>query len=201
MFVTSLLIKRFSKKGNSVLSYNFTGELLSVDINQTPKSFEYIRDKIIFDIQKTKDEYNFERIDLIASSLGVVSACMVANNNKNINNLFFIVPGDCLASSLWNGLRTQKIKKKYSQQGISEDKLKDKWSKVAPRNNLNGLNDKKIFIAISKADKIIRYKFGREFANILKNKYPKNITIEENRHLGHYFTVGKYYLFDDELLK
>jgi hypothetical protein len=67
------------------------------------------------------------------------------------------VPGSCLASSLWDGVRTKKFKKEYEFQGIDKEKLKEIWKSLAPKNNIDKLNNKKIFVYISKSDKVIPY--------------------------------------------
>lgn len=198
--VTKILIRRLCKKGHSCLVYFFPRQILSTDVYKTVKIFNFIKDQIRADIIKLKAEHLFKKIDIIAPSIGVVSACLVANNNSDISNLFFVVPGSCLASSLWDGIRTKKLKDNYKRQGISREKLKNIWKDIAPKNNVNALNNKSIFITISKSDKVIPYNYGKEFAKLLEELYPDNL-VEENFYLGHYLTVLRYYLFNDEILK
>lgn len=199
--ITKLLIWRLHKKGYSCLAYFFPRNILSSDVYHTIDNFSLIKDQIRLDIHKLKAEHNFQKIDLIAPSLGVVSACLIANDNDDISNLFLIVPGSCLASSLWNGIRTQKLKNIYESQNIKQEQLKNIWKDLAPKNNMNVMSNKKIFITISKSDKIIPYCFGKELANLVKKLYPDNTIIQENSHLGHYLTVLKCFLFSGELLK
>ena len=112
-----------------------------------------------------------------------------------------MVPGSCLASSLWKGIRTQKLKKIYEKQNIKLEQLQTLWQSLAPKNNISALDNKNIFIAISKSDKVIPYPFGKELADLVKTKYPQNTSIAENKYLGHYFTVLKYYFFSKKLLE
>jgi hypothetical protein len=200
-FATRILIRRLHKEGYSCLYFCLPKDILSSNVKDTIKFFNSITEQIKRDIQKLKDEYNFQRIDIIAASLGCVSACLIANGNKDIQNLFLLVPGSCLAQSLWNGIRTQKLRNIYEQQNINQEQLKNIWKDLAPKNNINLMNDKNIFIAISKSDKLISYSFGKELADLVKKLYPKDTTIKENNYLGHYLTVAKYYLFDKALLK
>lgn len=200
-FLTKILIWRLKKSGYSCLAYFFPKYILSSNINNTPKFYTSIRDQVRSDIFKYKAEYNFQKIDIIAPSLGVVSACLIANDNENIQNLFFIVPGSCLASSLWNGVRTQKLKNVYEHQNINQEQLKTSWESLAPKNNINSMGNKNIFVAISKSDRVIPYCFGKELADLAKKLYPNNTVVQENSCLGHYLTVIKYYLFNKELLK
>jgi hypothetical protein len=199
--VTKILIRRLQNRGYSTLNYFFPRNILSPDVKATIESFYFIRDQIKSDIAKLKAEQGFKQIDINAPSLGVVSACLIANNNNDVNNLFFIVPGSGLAASLWNGIRTQKLKNNYQRQNISEEQLIKIWTSLAPKENINALIGRNIFVAISRADKIIPYRFGKELADSLQKLYPNNTAVKQNSHLGHYLTVIKYYMFGRELLK
>lgn len=196
-----ILIRRLYRKGYSCLYYYISGSVLSVDVNETLNNFNLIKNQIKQDISKYKTEYNFERIDLISSSLGNVSACLVVNENNDINNLYLIVPGSCLASSLWHSIRTESLKSEYESQGINEVILKDLWQNLDPVNNISNLNNKNIFLAVSKCDKVIPYIYGEELINEVRKLYSGNMVICENHNLGHYLTVVKYFIFNDELLK
>jgi hypothetical protein len=200
-FITKILIWRLSKKGYSSLAYFFPKHILSSDVTKTVKTFNFIRDRIKSDILNLKTEHKFKKVDIIAPSLGVVSACLIANDNDDIQNLFLVVPGSCLASSLWNGMRTQKLKNAYEHQNISQAQLRNIWESLAPKNNINAMKNKNVFMAISKSDKVIPYCFGKELADLARKLYPNHTLVQENSYWGHYFTVIKYYLFDKELLK
>ncbi|MFA6099053.1 MAG: hypothetical protein WCV50_05985 [Patescibacteria group bacterium] len=199
--ISRILIRRLNKKGYSCLAYFFPRHILSSDVDKTVEFFNTIKERVKSDIKKLKAEYNFQKIDIIAPSLGVVSACLIANGNQDISNLYFIVPGSCLAASLWNGIRTQHLKNIYEKQGINQEKLINIWGSLAPKNNINALAGKNIFIAISRSDKIIPYRFGKELADLMTKLYPQTTVVQENGHLGHYLTVIKYYLSGKELLE
>ncbi len=200
-WITKILARRISRKGFSCLVYSLPRTILPHDTNLAPKRFSIIKEFIKQDIANIKSQYNFQKIDIIAVSLGVVSACLIANDNDDIQNLFFIVPGSCLTSSLWNGIKTQKLKNIYERQNINQEQLKISWKSLAPKNNASTMANKNIFIAISKSDKVIPYCFGKELADLVKKLYPNNTIVQENSYLGHYLTAIKYYLFDKELLK
>jgi len=201
LLVTKVLIRRFRKRSYSSLEYFFPEEVLYPDPNDTLKFFDFMKNKVRSDIRELKEKYSFDRIDIIAPSLAVVSACLVANNNEDISNIYLLVPGSCLASSLWKGIRTEKLKRIYEKQNIKLEQLQTLWKNLAPKNNINALDNKNIFIAISKSDKVIPYSFRKELADLVKTKYPQNTSIVENGYLGHYFTVLKYYFFSKKLLE
>ncbi len=199
--VTKILVRRLHKKGFSCVAYFFPRSIISPDFNATVEDFNFIRNEIRADISKIKAEHNFQKIDIIAPSLGVVSACLIANNNKDISDLFFVVPGSCLASSLWHSIRMNFLVKIYKKENLDEEKLRNIWQGLAPKNNINNLANEHVFITVSKADKIIPYHFGQELIDLMKKSYPNNVTTEENNHLGHYLTIIKYFVFSKELLK
>jgi len=198
--VPRILMRRLRKKGYSCLAYFFPKHLLLTDAKKTAEVYDFIRNYVRADIAKIQEKHHYKRIDIIAPSLGVVSACLIANDNRDISNLFLIVPGSCLAKSLWNGIRTQKLRKIYERQNINQEKLKQLWARLELENNVKALGNAKIWIAISRSDKVVPYQYGKEFGEQLKKFYPDTL-IRENRYLGHYLTVAKYYLFSQELLK
>lgn len=199
-YITRLLINRLIKKGFSCLSYSFPQELLSANAEVTESKFNAIREKVLADIEDLKRQYGFEEIDLIGVSLGGVSACMIANNSNYFKDLFLIVPGNNLAASLWDGIRTQRLKNSFQNQLLEKPDLMKKWHNLAPANNVYNLNLKNIYVVVSKSDRIIPYDYGKKLSEELKRKY-KNVTIKENCCLGHYLTVIKYFLFSDLLYK
>ncbi len=195
-FLTHHLVKL----GNSCLVYSFPRSILSPDPKLTLKIFHEIAGKIKTDIALIKQKYNFQQIEIIAPSLGCVSGLMTANGNKDVTGLYLIAPGSCLASSLWDGIRTRKLKGIYENKNINKEYLKILWQSIAPKNNLNALKDKKIILITSKSDKIIPYCYGKELGDLLKKQYPETV-IQENRYLGHYLTTIKFYLFPNVWMK
>lgn len=199
-YVTKILKKRLARQGFACLSYSFPQDLLSADVENVSMKFQLIKEKVLTDIEKLRKRHGFLEIDLIGISLGVVTACLVANNSKYFKDLFFIVPGSCLASSLWDGIRTQKLALAYQNQGLSKDGLARLWQELAPENNIDNLSFNNLYVATSKSDRIIPYCYGKKLADQLRKRY-KKVRIIENNHLGHYLTVIKYFLFSSLLYK
>lgn len=199
-WTTKVLARRLSRKGFSCLVYSLPKAILPHDPNLAPAIFNTIKESIKKDITNIKSQYNFRKIDIIAPSLGAVIGCLIANDNEDITSIFLIVPGSCLASSLWDGIRTQRLKQTYENQNVSKENLKKLWHLLAPKNNISVLRNKNIFIAISKSDRVISYYYGKELAELLKKLYSGTL-VRENLYLGHYLTTVKYYLFGKELLK
>ncbi len=199
--VTKILARRLQKAGYACLIYSFPKYLLSTDPKNTLRFFTAIRAQVLADIGQYKSAHSFQRIDLIAASLGVVSACLIANENVDITNLYFIVPGSSLASSLWHGIRTGDLRKAYVHQRFTEQSLVELWAGLAPKKNIDAMQGKHIFITISKADIVIPYRFGQELVDVLHTLYPEDVETEVTRFSGHYLGIISYFVFSKTLLQ
>lgn len=187
------------KNGFSVLEYEFSEAILSTNWRSTLDYFNFIRKSVVEKAEKLKKEYGFQKIKIIGISLGCVNACMCANDNLSIDEIFLITPGHCLAESVWQGISTQKIKQEYEAQKISLKELKNHWHALAPENNLNSLKSKKVSIFLSKADKVIPYYCGKKLLEKVKStKYDLFYKIDD--HLGHYLIALQFYLSPKKFL-
>lgn len=181
------------KKGFSVLEYEFPKAILSSNWKFTLDHFNFIRKSVTKEIEKLKKVYGFQRITIVGVSLGCVNACMCANNNKSIDEIFLIIPGHCLAESMWQGISTQQIRQEYENQKISLKELKNHWHTLAPENNITNLKSKKVSIFLSKADKVIPYYCGKKLFEKAKSKR-YNLFYKINNNLGHYLTALQFHL-------
>lgn len=188
----AVLRKVISKKGYSFLEYEFPRGILSSDWEKTLECFDIIREEVIKEIKELKKEHKFSTVYLAGVSLGSFHACRIANNNKDITEMCLVIPGNCLAETVWGGMLTQNIKQDYKAQGISLRQLKRYWRELAPENNIDNLKVKHITIAISKADQVVPFHCGNKLLKSLKkHKYPAYYDI--NKSLGHLLTGVKFY--------
>ena len=188
-----VLSERIVKAGYSCLSYEFPTNILSQDIYKTREAFLKIKKDIRKEIKRIKKFYTFKEITIIGISLGCVNATMIADNNKDIDNICLVVPGDSLAFCLWNGVATVDIKEKIEKQNISLKTLERVWKKLAPKNNLSYQKNKHIEIYISRTDDVIPYESGKRLVEEMKKK-GLNPEIFTNNKLGHYLTPVKFIL-------
>ncbi len=182
-------IKKFIKsRGESSIAYRFPADILTSDYKSTYDGFKKMRADISLDLEDLKKEYGFKEIEVLGFSLSCVPALMIANGNPLINSIKLVVPGHCLAESLWFGIRTDDLRKGFEKKGVTLEKLKEYWKDLAPENNIDKLSGKKISIFLSEADTVIPYKFGM---NLVKSLEQHNVPFElkTNKHLGHYLTV------------
>jgi len=198
--ISRFLNKNIFKNRGSYIDYVFSPEIVSPHPNTTKKCYETIKKTVRADLKKLAKKYGFSKIVIIGISLGCVNACMIANNNPLIKKIILIAPGHCLAESLWNGVRTRRLKQEIEKKDIDLKKLKKAWKALAPENNIAGLKGKDIYVYLSKADEAIPYYGGKSLVESMKKK-GLNPFVETNRYLGHYLTVLRFMLFPEKFLK
>lgn len=191
--------KRVLDMGFSFLSYEFPPDMLSSDAELTHKCFTVARDSVCRDLSELVEQYGINEVNLIGVSLGCVNAMMIINSYRQINEVTLIVPGNCLAESLWYGIRTQYLKREFEAQGITLQQLKQTWHDLAPENNLTNVNCANLTVLLSKSDKSIPYRCGRKLVDAM-NSAGLNPEVRENRFLGHYGTVIKAYSFPRQIV-
>ncbi|MFC1751706.1 hypothetical protein ACFLY5_01000, partial [Patescibacteria group bacterium] len=101
---------KIKKKNASFLDFRLSQDILSSDAEQTLNRFYFLKQQFVNQINLIKQQYGFKRVHLIGISMGCVTALMITNNNSLINKVILIVPGNCLAESMWKGIRTQHLK-------------------------------------------------------------------------------------------
>src|SRR3989344_8486702 len=143
-------VKRYvTSLDESFLAYDFPHAILSSDYQLTKECLEVVCEIVKKEITDLNKKYNFTRCILIGSSLGVVSASMIASGNPEVDEIVLITAANCLAEAMWTGCRTQHLRKAYEGQGISLSQLKNYWYNLAPEHNLD-LTNKKISVFISR---------------------------------------------------
>lgn len=194
-------IERFiNSREQSFLVYRFPMDILTSDYKSTHDSFKKMQSDIDSDLADLKKKYNFNEIEIMGFSLGCVPTLMITNGNPLINDVKLIVPGHCLAESLWFGIRTDDLKREFEKKGVTMERLKEYWKDLAPENNIDKLEGKEISIFLSETDIVIPYKFGMKLVEALgKNNLP--FKLKTNKHLGHYLTVANFLLNPSKLLK
>lgn len=193
-----ILRKRIHKIGASCLEYKFNGHFLSSDYKLTKKYFNLVKRRCVREIKKLIAEKGFKKIKFIGVSLGCVNTCMVAKQFEEIEKLILIVPGNCIAESLWNGIKTSRIRKKFERKKINLIKLKRAWKELAPEDNINKINFRKLRIYLSKKDRVIPYENGLELTRKVDKK--RRMKTFVNHNLGHYLTAIKFYLFPKKFI-
>jgi pimeloyl-ACP methyl ester carboxylesterase len=191
-YLNTLLRKYISRKNCSVLEYEFPKQILSANWKKVLENFLFIKQQTLSDVSALKQKYEFERINVIGISLGCINACMIANNNIDVKKLHLILPGHCLAESLWEGESTQEIRDDLDD-NYNLSNLKEYWRDLAPENNIDNLKIDDISVFLSEADKSIPFDHGKRFLEQLQSyNYPIEYKIA--KHLKHSFAAIFFYL-------
>ncbi|MFC1751546.1 hypothetical protein ACFLY5_00165 [Patescibacteria group bacterium] len=185
---------KIKKRKTSFLDFRLSQDILSSDTQETLNRFYFLKQQFIEQIKLYKQQHGFNRVHLIGVSMGCVTALMIANNNPMINKVILVVPGNCLAESMWKGIRTAHLKKLIESKGTSLRDLKQQWNSLAPENNLDGMKDKEIIVFISQTDRVIPGELG---GRLIKRMHEENLspTVYKNKYLGHYGTIVRFYAF------
>lgn len=193
-------IERFvNSRGQSFIVYRFPMDMLTSDYRTTRDSFKKIQSDVSSDLADLKKKYGLNEIEIMGFSLGCVPALMIANGNPTINNIKLVVPGHCLAESLWFGIRTANLKREFERKGVTLNELKGYWKNLAPENNIDKLRGKNISIYLSKADTVIPFRFGMSLVKSLERRnLPFKLKI--NKHFGHYLTINNFLLRPSEFI-
>jgi hypothetical protein len=189
------LIARLEGRGDAVLAYYFHDEILKPDAEQVLKSFRYIRDTVAAELKATTEAHSYEKVKLIAMSLGNPAMAIVTGKFKDFDSASLVVGASSLATSMWYGSRTQHVRAGIEQnnKAITLATLEDMWSELAPINHIDALEGKAVSLLVSKTDAIIPTRFqlklveGIQAAGIKPNV--------QQTELGHYAAVGKFCLF------
>jgi len=188
------LSQELKKKGVSFLTYEFPIGILSSDYISTRDYFSIIRERVNSDISQLKKEYNFTNFEMAGVSLGCVNASMIINENPIFEDISLIVPGHCLAESMWNGFRTQHLRQEFENKGMTQEQLIEEWSELAPMNNLDGFKNSKVRVFLSTADEIISYQCGKKLVEKMESAGIKP-KVKTFPLLGHYGTSYLFYIF------
>ncbi len=189
----ALTRRKLMKEGYSCIEYSFSPRMLSTNYILTRDLFKYVCTKVKRDIENLKIEKQFKEINIIGTSIGCVEVLMIATHYRKFKKVILVAPGNSLAESMWNGIRTQQLRKDMEEKHITLKLLKEQWKELDPENNLEGLERKEIHIHLSRSDKIIPYELGIRLVDAMQRKGLKPL-VKENTYLGHYLTILNYYL-------
>ncbi len=187
------------QKGYSCVEYEFSADILSPDYRTTEKCYKTIEQKVREQLQQLAQDYQFSTVNLVGASLSCVNALMIGNGNNLIKKIHLVVPGHCLAESLWEGVRTQNLRSVLDLGGVRCEQLKEYWRELAPENNIDQLQDKKIYITLSHADEVIPMRHGQKLVSSLQ-RHGVTPTVRTNRFLGHYATVLSFCYFPTDIV-
>ncbi len=189
----SLYLWLLRRKDVPYIAFRYPASILSPECEKTHDNVHALVERIEEELDEAAEEYGFDRFRMEGTSLSCVPALMVANGDDRFDEIKLTVPGNCLAESLWKGVRTQRLRRSYENQVDGLLELKRLWADLAPENHVDGLDDVTVHVTLSKADRVIPYHCGRNLVDALES-YGVDYTLQENRCLGHYLTALKEFM-------
>lgn len=187
------LIKRLAKRGDAVLAYYFHDEILKPDTEVVQASYAYLRDTVAAELQELADSNNYDKMHLIAMSLGNPALSTVTGKFRDFDRATLICSGSSLARSMWHGTRTQHIRAGIEQSGHDLAYVEEAWRDIAPATHVDALVEKDVSILVSTTDEIIPTRYQMEFVHAAQEA-GVNPDVQTTR-LGHYAAIGRYCLY------
>ena len=176
----------------SFLAYDFPGPILSDQSQLTKECFEVINKTVREDIKKLKEKYKFTRCIVVGVSLASSFGSMIYKDNSDITDIILVAPGESLAREVWQGYRTQHLRKSYEKRGITLEELENSWYDLASENNMPA-KDAKIYMYLAGKDKVVPSICKNLINNLEKNS--SNPSYKIHPSLGHYLLIFYFLLF------
>ena len=187
------LITRLTNRDHAVLSLKFHDQILTYDARQVLASFEHASSKSAEVLHKLANGGRYRNISMFAVSLGTPILTMTAIKFTHFCSVTMITPATNLATSVWYGSHTRRIREAFEKRGNTLRDIDTLWQPIAPVNNIYALQDKKVNIIISKVDKIVPAQYQADYVSALVAQ-GINPDVHQSR-LGHYATIGRHCLF------
>lgn len=152
--LTDLLARRRALS-HAVLKYDFHDMILEPYAERVEQSFKYIAETISKDLYDLPAWLRYKKVHFIGISMGNVAMAMTAGKYDAFSSATMVTAGDDLASGLWRGQRTQHLRQRFEEQGLTENKLRRYWYDLAPKSYAESFRGKPVKTLVSRNDEII----------------------------------------------
>lgn len=178
--------------GWAVLSYDMHDHILEPNVDGVIATYRYIQDTITQQVNDLQDRKHYSQVHLLSISLGIVSLMPVAARLKFFSRASIVLGASSLSGCVWHGIRTQRIRKAFEDQGVDLTTLQNKWAKIEPSFNAMALSGKDVHLYISNTDRITPLNYAQELSRDLS---AAGAFISEKRlRLGHALSIIKFCL-------
>ncbi|MDB5181866.1 MAG: hypothetical protein JWP13_629 [Candidatus Saccharibacteria bacterium] len=185
-----ILEGRLHRAGSATLTLALHGQILRPDIQGVIDSFTYIQEQVSLEIEKLQDKYAYEAIHLTGISIGTIPLSLVAQRTKHISKATFVVGGSRFAPSVWEGARTQGIRRAFEDKGVSLTELETAWSGLDPAMSATALKGRPVELYISETDTFVPTIYQDELVAALRDS---GANVEEHRNkTGHAANIMTY---------
>jgi len=194
---TDRLSERLQNRNWAVLNYNFHNQIIEPNPNRVLASYETVQAEISVHLDEIQAGAAYRYMHFIGISLGNVAMALVAKEYPDFSSATFVVPGSNLATSMWEGARTQGIAESMEQQGHTKSEVDEAWRDLAPMNNAVAFREKRVQTFISTTDRIILPHYQSQMNEALINA-GSHLTSQSSR-LGHGASIIKFCYFSGKI--
>jgi hypothetical protein len=186
----SELTKRLKKQNWAVLNYQFHDQILEPNIERVPQSYGAVQAEVIEDLEYIEESEAYERVHFIGISLGTMAMTLVASEYSGFSSATFVLPCSKLASSMWEGSRTQGIREGLEEQGYARTQVEEAWHDLEPWAYAKAFRGKTVHSVVSPSDRIILPSYQIQMNEALANG-GAHLSTEFNR-LDHSESILKF---------
>lgn len=195
-FFVSLL----NKKGYSVVIYDFGAEaILKAELSTWEKLYK----DVIEDGQQRLKSFKQEgkaKFYAYGVSMGTLVANKFTRDTPDITHLAISLTYGDVATQIWISPAVKKARENLEQQGININVLRRAIHYADPITNVAGLKGKKVWLHLSRRDKILDYNVSIKTKEAFENNI-KEFSYTESKYLGHYGAGAKHMLSINKLVK
>lgn len=189
----TLLQQRLVRKESAVLRYDFHHNILTANTKQVLESFRYIQKTVSGDLHKIVAEYGYNSVKLIGVSLGNLALSMVASYYPTISEATLVVGANKLAPSVWEGMRTQDIRRQLVSQGFDQTGLETVWQELEPARYAKAFSGKPVRFVTSDNDKVILSSNQQQLVDAFLKAGAK--VQQTHKQVGHIMSIIEYSLY------
>lgn len=159
---------------------------------KTKDNYEQLRGSVIGQLNELTSQRKYDRVNLVAISLGNAAFAAVSGEFEKFDSVHLVVNGTTMASAMWHGILTPKIRAGIEAEGHTLSSLEDEWRMMSPIDQLPALEGKDMSIMFSSADEIIPSRYQYEYIEAARDNGLRPRVMQSR--LGHCATIGRFCL-------
>ncbi len=187
------LAERAASRGKHVIKFLFGDDILSGDPERSLRNHQLAGEYVVDVVRKVQQADKFRSTHLVTSSLGGIAGMWAVEHGMSIDKVTNITFADTLADCIAEGIRTQHLWQHMQSNGWTIKELRHYLHELAPATNAGRTRDKHVVCVLSPSDEVIPYWRGLNMINVYKD-VGANVRKVPLPFLGHYFTIGAYYM-------
>ncbi|HTE22674.1 MAG TPA: hypothetical protein VK674_06560 [Candidatus Limnocylindria bacterium] len=188
-------IRSLNKRGYSVVAYDYPARLV---LDAEFDSYERLYSDIKNDAHKRTQSLKPKHVYAYGVSMGTVLAHKLTQDTQAIHHVAMSLPYGDMVTNIMHSPATRKTRKTMQAKGLTVDDLRAAVKFFDPIQNAKGLQDKKVWLHLSRPDRILDYKVTSKTKEAFEANI-QDLTYTESKRLGHYGAGIKHMLNVKEL--